>query len=161
MVPGELQSASFARYPPQAQSFVVANLPVLKRMPLILLTLELRQIIQLAVELKHEWQSGGNRPLLANKILGMIFQKPSLRTRVSFEVGMLHLGGHAIMMSPTEIGLGKRESAPDVSRVLSGYVQGIMARVFEHQHIEQLAACTPDAFSRPSQIQTLSRPKSP
>jgi ornithine carbamoyltransferase len=101
---------------------------------------ELRQIIQLAVDLKQEWQSGGNRPLLANKILAMIFQKPSLRTRVSFEVGMQHLGGQAIMISPSEIGLGTRESVADVSRVLSGYVQGIMARVFDHEHVRQLAA---------------------
>lgn len=69
----------------------------------------------------------------------MVFQKPSLRTRVSFEVGMLHLGGSAIMLGPSEIGLGKRESIADVSRVLSGYVQCIMARVFDHQHVIELA----------------------
>jgi ornithine carbamoyltransferase len=69
----------------------------------------------------------------------MVFQKPSLRTRVSFEVGMLHLGGHALYLSPNEIGLGGRESVPDVARVLSGYVHGIMARVFAHNHILQLA----------------------
>ncbi len=102
-------------------------------------SLELRHLIQLAVHLKLEWQSGGNRPVLAGKTLGMIFQKPSLRTRVSFDVGMQHLGGHAIMLGPSEIGLGKRESIADVSRVLSSYVQGIMARVFEHEHVTQLA----------------------
>jgi ornithine carbamoyltransferase len=69
----------------------------------------------------------------------MIFQKPSLRTRVSFDVGMQHLGGHAIMLGPDEIGLGKRESIADIARVLSGMVQGIMARVFEHEHVCQLA----------------------
>jgi ornithine carbamoyltransferase len=69
----------------------------------------------------------------------MIFQKPSLRTRVSFEVGMLHLGGEALYLSPNEIGLGGRESVPDIARVLSGYVDGIMARVFAHDHILQLA----------------------
>jgi ornithine carbamoyltransferase len=69
----------------------------------------------------------------------MVFQKPSLRTRVSFEVGMLHLGGGAIYISPAEIGLGERESVPDVARVLSGYVDGIMARVFSHDHVLQLA----------------------
>jgi ornithine carbamoyltransferase len=101
---------------------------------------DLHHLIQLAVDLKSEWQAGGNKPVLANKILAMVFQKPSLRTRVSFEVGMQHLGGHAIMIGPSEVGLGKRESVADVARVLSGYVQGIMARVFEHEHVEELAA---------------------
>lgn len=100
---------------------------------------DLRQMIQLASHLKREWQSGGNQPVLRGKTLGMIFQKPSLRTRVSFDVGMQHLGGHAIIMGPDEIGLGKRESIADVARVLSGMVQGIMARVFEHDHVCQLA----------------------
>jgi len=103
-------------------------------------TKELWQMIQLAAYLKLEWQAGGNRPVLKGKTLGMVFQKPSLRTRVSFDVAMQQLGGHAIMIGPDEIGLGKRESIPDVARVLSGYVQGIMARVFDHNHLEQLAA---------------------
>jgi len=71
--------------------------------------------------------------------LAMVFQKPSLRTRVSFDMAMRHLGGDALYLSPNEIGLGKRESIADVARVLSGYVHGIMARVFEHDHILQLA----------------------
>lgn len=100
---------------------------------------ELWQFLTKAKELKDEWRTGGNQPLLENKILGMIFQKPSLRTRVSFEVGMLHLGGEVLYLSPAEIGLGKRESVPDVARVMSGYVDGIMARVFDHEHILQLA----------------------
>lgn len=100
---------------------------------------ELWQLIESAVQLKQEWQAGGNAPLLQNQLLAMVFQKPSLRTRVSFEVGMKHLGGDALMLSPEEIGLGKRESIADVARVLSGYVQGIMARVFDHQHVVQLA----------------------
>ena len=102
-------------------------------------TKDLNELLQLAVYLKTEWRAGGNRPVLAGKILGMVFQKPSLRTRVSFEVGMKHLGGDAIMLGPSEIGLGKRESIGDVSRVLSGYVQGIMARVFDHHHVVELA----------------------
>lgn len=97
------------------------------------------ELLQLAVHLKTEWRAGGNKPVLQGKVLGMVFQKPSLRTRVSFEVGMLHLGGSAIMLGPSEIGLGKRESIADVSRVLSGYVQCIMARVFDHQHVIDLA----------------------
>ncbi len=101
---------------------------------------QLWQFLHKAKELKDELKnSGHNRPLLKGKVLGMVFQKPSLRTRVSFEVGMLHLGGHALYLSPNEIGLGGRESVPDVARVLSGYVDGIMARVFAHQHILQLA----------------------
>lgn len=100
---------------------------------------ELHHLLRLALHLKLEWQAGGNKPVLAGKTLGMIFQKPSLRTRVSFEVGMMHLGGAAIMMGPSEIGLGQRESIADISRVLSRYVQGIMARVFAHQHVVELA----------------------
>ncbi len=101
---------------------------------------ELWQVLKLAVELKAEWQRGGNEPILKGKTLGMIFQKPSLRTRVSFEMAMIHLGGQALYLSPNEIQLGKRESVADVARVLSGYVDGIMARVFAHQDIEELAA---------------------
>ncbi len=100
----------------------------------------LKHLVSLAEDLKKEWQNGGNRPVLAGKTLGMIFQKPSLRTRVSFDVAMFHLGGHALMLSPQEIGLGQRESIPDVARVLASMVQGIMARVFDHAHVEQLAA---------------------
>ena len=69
----------------------------------------------------------------------MIFNKPSLRTRISFDMAMRHLGGDALFISPAEIGLGQRESIADVARVLSGYVQGIMARVFEHAHVIELA----------------------
>ncbi len=101
---------------------------------------ELESLLNLAVHLKLEWQSGGNRPVLGGKILAMVFQKPSLRTRVSFQVAMKHLGGDAIYLSPDEIGLGKRESIPDVARVLSGYAQGIMARVFAPTHLTELAA---------------------
>jgi len=66
----------------------------------------------------------------------VVFQKPSLRTRVSFEMGIIHLGGQALYLSPAEIKLGVRESVPDVARVLSRYMDSIMARVFAHRHIE-------------------------
>jgi ornithine carbamoyltransferase len=99
---------------------------------------ELRGLLNLAVELKEEWKVGGNRPLLKGKTLGMVFQKPSLRTRVSFETGMIHLGGQALYLSPFEIQLGERESVADVARVLSRYVDGIMARVFAHADITEL-----------------------
>jgi len=100
---------------------------------------EIWRILKKAKDLKAAWQAGGNAPILQGKVLGMVFQKPSLRTRTSFEVGMLHLGGQAIYYSPQEIGLGKRETVADIARVLSGYVQGIMARTFDHAHMLELA----------------------
>jgi ornithine carbamoyltransferase len=103
---------------------------------------EIDDLLVLATNLRREWQQGGNRPVLSGKVLAMIFQKPSLRTRVSFDVAMLHLGGHALYLSPAEIGLGQRESVSDVARVLSGYTQGIMARVYEHKHVLELASAS-------------------
>ena len=100
---------------------------------------EVWQILHKAEALKTEWRQGGNAPILRGKALAMVFQKPSLRTRVSFEMAMQHLGGHALYLAPNEISLGARESVPDVARVLSRYVDGIMARTFDHQHILQLA----------------------
>lgn len=100
---------------------------------------ELQDLLDLAIRLKKEYFAGGNPPLFKGKVLGMIFQKPSLRTRVSFDMAMRHMGGDALYLSPNEIGLGKRESIADVSRVLSGYVHAVMARVFEHAHVLELA----------------------
>jgi ornithine carbamoyltransferase len=100
---------------------------------------EIQALLDLAVRLKVEWKAGGNAPLLKNKVLAMIFQKPSLRTRVSFDMAMRHLGGDALYLSPQEIGLGKRESIADIARVMSGYVDALMARVFDHQHVVELA----------------------
>jgi ornithine carbamoyltransferase len=101
----------------------------------------LHHYLDIAHRLKQQYLAAGkNDRLLAGKTLAMIFEKPSLRTRVSFETAMVHLGGHAIYISPTEIGLGTREAVPDVARVLSGMVDGIMARVFEHQKLKDLAA---------------------
>lgn len=100
---------------------------------------ELLAFLDLAAELKKEHFAGGNEPVLKGKNLAMIFQKPSLRTRVSFEVAMRHLGGDALYLSPNEIGLGQRESVADVARVLSGMVEGIMARVFGHELVVGLA----------------------
>lgn len=96
-------------------------------------------LLHLGKELKDErGRLGLNAPILAGKSLALLFQKPSLRTRVSFEMGMQQLGGYAFYISPAEVGLGTRESAPDVARVLDGYVDGIMARVFDHTHLLQL-----------------------
>jgi ornithine carbamoyltransferase len=100
---------------------------------------ELWRWLEMARDLKAAYRAGGNEPVLRGKSLAMVFQKPSLRTRVSFEMAMEHVGGHALYLSPNEIGLGGRESVADVARVLSGYVSGIMARVFVHDHIVQLA----------------------
>src|SRR5690348_13242872 len=104
---------------------------------------DLMELIDQAVFLKREYRTGGNRPMLKGKTLAMVFQKPSLRTRVSFEMAMYHCGGNAMYLSPDEIGLGKRESIPDVARVLGGYVQAVMARVFAHAHVEELAEWSP------------------
>lgn len=100
---------------------------------------QLNSFLKLALDLKRERAANGNQPILRGQALGMIFQKPSLRTRVSFDVGMLHLGGHALYLSPAEIGLGARESIADIARVLNGYLQGIMARVFAAAHLTELA----------------------
>lgn len=100
---------------------------------------ELQEMLDLAVALKKEHFASGNQPLFKGKVLAMIFQKPSLRTRMSFDMAMRHMGGDALYLSPAEIGLGQRESIADVARVLSGYVQILMARVFEHAHVLELA----------------------
>ena len=75
-------------------------------------------LLELAKRLKAAYLAGGNEPLLQGKSLGLLFQKPSLRTRVSFEMAMVHLGGYALYLSPNEVKLGERESVPDVARVL-------------------------------------------
>jgi ornithine carbamoyltransferase len=100
---------------------------------------EIQSLLDLAEDLKKEYFEKGNQPLLKGKVLAMVFQKPSLRTRVSFDMAMRHLDGDALYLSPAEIGLGQRESIADVARVLSGYVHAIMARVFEHEHVVHLA----------------------
>ena len=100
---------------------------------------EINGLLDLATRLKKEWKRGGNKPILKGQSLALFFEKPSLRTRVSFEMAMHHLGGYAFYLNNSEIGLGVRESAPDVARVLSRYVQGIMARVFKHSNLEIMA----------------------
>ena len=101
---------------------------------------EIQGILDFSMELKKEFkEKGENKPVLKGKTLGMLFQKPSLRTRVSFEMAMVQLGGYAFYLSPNEVKLGQRESVADVARVLSGYVDVIMARVFAHRHIIELA----------------------
>jgi len=97
---------------------------------------DIRLLISDAVDMKAEgWLS-----LLDGKILALLFEKPSLRTRVSFELAMRQLGGHTIYLSPAEVGLGERESISDVARVLSRYVDAIAARTFSHQTLQVLAS---------------------
>ncbi len=96
---------------------------------------ELHALLGYALELKAR----GWANLLKNKILAIMFEKPSLRTRVSFEVGMKQLGGETIYLSPAEVGLGQRESVADVARVLSRYVNGIACRTFAQQNVADLA----------------------
>jgi len=98
---------------------------------------ELEGLIARSLEFKQHPFSAPE--LLSNRTLALLFQKPSLRTRVSFEVGMLQLGGRSLYLSPAEVGLGEREDAADVARVLSRYVDGIVARTFLHRDVEALA----------------------
>jgi ornithine carbamoyltransferase len=100
---------------------------------------ELETVLDLASELKRRTQAGILDRPLEGKILGLLFQKPSLRTRASFEVAMAHLGGRAIYMSPAEVGMGKREAVDDVAMVVSRYFDGLSARVFEHSVVADLA----------------------
>ena len=100
---------------------------------------DVQDLLDLAIKLKEEYFKKGNPPYFKGKVLGMIFQKPSLRTRVSFDMAMRHMGGDALYLSPNEIGLGKRESIADIARVLSGYLHALMARTFDHAHVLELA----------------------
>lgn len=100
---------------------------------------ELREVLDFAVELKKRMKGGDRPALLQGKVLAMLFEKPSLRTRVTFEVGMLQLGGHAIYLGPSDVQMGSRESVPDVARNLERWVDGIMARTFAHRTVEELA----------------------
>ena len=99
----------------------------------------LATVLERAARLKHDRKVGRPHPLLAGRVVALIFQKPSLRTRVSFDVGMSELGGRALYLAPAEVGLGERETAPDVARVLSRMVHGIVARTYKHQDITDLA----------------------
>lgn len=96
-------------------------------------------ILDLADQLKRERKNGIPHPHLKGKKLGMIFQKSSTRTRVSFEVGMYELGGHALMLSGSELQLGRGEPIKDTARVLSRYLDGIMIRTFRQEDVEALA----------------------
>jgi ornithine carbamoyltransferase len=101
---------------------------------------DLRHALDVAHELKLGLKTTGrNDPILANQTLAMVFEKPSLRTRVSFAVAMTQLGGAGLLLRDEEIGLAKREPIQDIARVLSGMCDGIMARTFEHDKVIELA----------------------
>jgi ornithine carbamoyltransferase len=100
----------------------------------------LRHMLDVSKRLKAQLKTTGkNDPLLAGKTLAMIFEKPSLRTRVSFAVAMTQLGGNGLVLRQEEVGLGSREPLQDVARVLASMCDGIMARTFEHEKVEGLA----------------------
>jgi ornithine carbamoyltransferase len=101
---------------------------------------ELRGLIARAIELKRLHRQGTEHLPLKGKALGMIFEKSSTRTRVSFEVGMIQLGGHALFLSPRDTQLGRGEPIEDTARVLSRMVDGVMIRTFEHEKVERFAA---------------------
>ncbi|HIZ78872.1 MAG TPA: ornithine carbamoyltransferase [Candidatus Lachnoclostridium stercorigallinarum] len=101
---------------------------------------EIISILDLADQLKYEKKNNIAHPLLAGKSLGMIFQKSSTRTRVSFEVGMYQLGGQALFLSSNDLQIGRGEPVQDTARVLSRYLDGIMIRTFAQKEVEDLAA---------------------
>lgn len=101
---------------------------------------DIEKILSLASRLKRDHRAGKGRQLLRGKTLGMIFQKPSTRTRVSFEVGMFQMGGDAVYLSATDIQLARGETIEDTAKTLSGYLDCIMARVYDHADVQKLAA---------------------
>ena len=102
-------------------------------------TKEFLELIDFSIKLKEENKTVKGKQLLENKTLAMLFEKPSTRTRVSFETGMKQLGGHTIILSLNEMQHSRGESVEDTAKTLSGYVDGIVARVYEHSFIEDLA----------------------
>jgi ornithine carbamoyltransferase len=95
--------------------------------------------VQRVVDMALQTKNGQSVSMLGGKTLALLFEKPSLRTRVSFDVAMQQLGGHALYLSPAEVGLGEREPVADVARVLSRYVDAMAARTFKHETVEELA----------------------
>jgi ornithine carbamoyltransferase len=100
---------------------------------------EVERLLTLAMELKHKQRRGVPHPMLKGKTLGLLFQKPSTRTRVSFEAGMHQLGGHALVLPMADIQLSRGESVADTARVLSRYLDGIVVRTYDHATVEEWA----------------------
>jgi ornithine carbamoyltransferase len=106
---------------------------------------DVQDLLALTASLKAKRAAGTAHALLAGKTLALVFEKPSLRTRVTFEAGMTQLGGHAVYLAPADIRLGERETVQDAARNLERWVDGIVARTFSHQMVERLArySCIP------------------
>ncbi len=100
---------------------------------------EIHYLLKTAISLKRRWMTGEKTEILPGKTLAMLFEKPSLRTRVSFEIAMHQLGGKAMYIGPQEVGLGKREAIKDVAMVMSRMVDGIMIRTFAHDNLIEMA----------------------
>lgn len=100
---------------------------------------DLRTLLAEAARLKAELNKGHRPPLLAGRVLGLVFEKPSLRTRASFEAAMAQLGGSSIFLSATDGAMGQRESVPDFARTLSSYVDAVVLRTYKHSTIEEFA----------------------
>jgi len=101
---------------------------------------QLWDILQLAIEIKTKFKKREDYKPFRNQSLAMIFANPSARTRISFETGFTWMGGHALYLGPNDIGIGKREAVKDIARVVSRYNEMIMARLFSHDHMIELAA---------------------
>lgn len=101
---------------------------------------ELKHLLAEAARLKADLALGKRPPLLAGRVLGMVFEKPSLRTRASFEAAMVHLGGGSTFFGPSEAAMGKREPVADFARTLAGYCDAVALRVFNHSTVEEFAA---------------------
>jgi ornithine carbamoyltransferase len=101
---------------------------------------EIARLLKETARLKKAYQRGKRNPTLLGRVLGLVFEKPSLRTRVSFQTAMAQLGGSSLFLSGPEVGLGSRESVPDFSRVISQYVDAVVLRTFSHATVEGFAA---------------------
>lgn len=101
---------------------------------------EIAKLLKDAARLKKAHERGKDKPALAGRVLGMVFEKPSLRTRVSFQAAIAQLGGESIFLSGPEVGLGARETIPDFARTMSKYVDGVVLRTFRHKTVEDFAA---------------------
>ncbi len=104
---------------------------------------EIREVLDLARHLKRERRAGLTHPALTGKSVALLFEKPSLRTRVTFEVGVRELGGFAVYLAPQDVQLGRRETAADVARNLGRWVHGIVARVYRHRTLQEMADAAP------------------
>src|SRR5216684_7274824 len=101
---------------------------------------EIHHLLNEAAQLKAAHKQGESTPVLLGKVLGMVFEKPSLRTRVSFQAAIAQLGGSSVFLPGSETGLGSRESVPDFARVISEYVDAVVLRTFSHHTVETFAS---------------------